>query len=82
MMHVWALNPFPLELELEEEEAAGGHSATASGWGFLRPHFARAYPFFVFPGSWSGRRTRLKNPGVGTRIATEKLGTERTGKEG
>ena len=45
MMHVWALNLFPLELELEKEAAGGGHSATASGWGFLRPHFARAYPF-------------------------------------
>ena len=79
MMHVWALNPFPLELDELEKEAAGGHSATASGWGFLRPHFARAYPFFVFPGSWSGRRPRLKNPGVGRRIATEKLGDRENG---
>ena len=44
MMHVWALNLFLQEL-VKEKEAAGGHSATASGWGFLRPHFARAYPF-------------------------------------
>ena len=49
--------------------------------GLSSASFCPCVSLFVFPGSWSSPRHRLKNPGVGTWIATEKLGKERTGKD-